>query len=71
MSTLLKVAAGAGFDTATVGGISAAVVIATGGLAGRVFLAVDINADDDFTTADFVVEITGSTVTSLTTASFI
>jgi Ca2+-binding RTX toxin-like protein len=71
MNTLLAVGGGAGFNTAVAADVSAAVVNVTGGgLSGRVFLAVDANGDDAFTAADFVVEITGSTVTSLTTADF-
>lgn len=72
MNTLLNVGAGAGFDTATAADISAAVVTANAGdLTTRSFLAVDLDASDTFTAADFVIEITGSTVTSLTTATFI
>ncbi|TAN49449.1 MAG: calcium-binding protein [Methylococcaceae bacterium] len=71
LNSLLAVS-GSGFDTGTVGGISAAVVTATAGdLNGQKFLAVDLNASDAFTVADFVIEITGSTVTSLTTATFV
>ncbi len=71
MNTLLNVAGGAGFDTATAAGISSAQITATSGdLNGRVFLAIDLDASDTFTATDFVVEITGSTMTSLTTASF-
>lgn len=72
MNNLLSVGGGAGFNTAAVGGITAAVVTANaGGLSGHTFLAVDLNADDTFTASDFVIEITGSTVTSLTTATFV
>jgi len=63
--------AGVGFVTNATG-IDAAVVTANaGGLSGRVFLAVDLDANDTFTTADFIVEITGATLTSLTTATFV
>lgn len=48
-------------------GIDAAVVT----LGSNKYLAVDLNADDKFTATDFVIEITGSTVTSLTVDSFI
>ena len=72
MNNLLSVESGAGFNTSAVGGITAAVVTASAGdLSGRKFLAVDLNADDTFTATDFVIEITGSTVTSLTTATFV
>jgi len=72
LNTLLAVAGGAGFNTATTGTITAAVVTANAGdLSGRTFLAVDLDGSDTFTAADFVIEITGSTVTSLTTATFI
>ncbi len=63
---------GVGFNPSIVGGISAAVVTATSGtLSGHKFLAVDLNHDDAFSVSDFVIEITGSTVTSLTTATFV
>lgn len=72
MNTLLNVAGGAGFNTAAAGTITAAIVTANAGdLSGRSFLAVDVDSSDTFTVADFVIEITGSTVTSLTTATFV
>src|SRR3990167_9404423 len=72
LNTLLAVAGGAGFDTAVAGDISAAVVVANAGTnAGKSYLVVDLDASDSFTAADFIVEITGSTVTSLTAATFI
>jgi Ca2+-binding RTX toxin-like protein len=72
MNTLLNVGGGAGFNTAVAGDISAAIVTANAGTdAGKTYLVVDLDHSDTFTTADFVIEITGSTVTSLTTASFI
>lgn len=56
----------------TVGGIDAAIVTAdSGDLTTRAFLAVDLDRTDTFTAADFVIEITGSIITSLTTATFI
>jgi hypothetical protein len=70
MNTLLT-AAGKGFVT-NAAGIDAALVTANAGdLSGKVFLAVDLNASGTFTAADFVIELTGSTITSLTTATFI
>jgi Ca2+-binding RTX toxin-like protein len=72
MNTLLNVGTGAGFNTTAVAGISAAVVTATAGdLLGRSFLAVDLDGSDTFTATDFVVEITGATLTSLTTLTFV
>jgi len=72
LNSLLNVGSGAGFNTATTGTITAAVVTANAGdLSGRTFLAVDLDGSDTFTAADFVIEITGSTVTSLTTATFV
>lgn len=72
LTTVLNVGGGAGFNTAVAGTITAAVVIINGaGLTGRSFLAVDLDGSDTFTATDFVVEITGSTVTALTTATFI
>ena len=35
------------------------------------FLAVDLDASGTFTATDFVIEITGAALTSVTTASFI
>jgi|GEM_PF-6868497 len=59
MNTLLGVA-GNGFNTTIAGDVSAAIVTVNGGsLAGKFFLAVDLDGDDAFTAADFVVEITG------------
>ena len=55
-----------------VGDNDAAVVNVTAGdLAGKSFLAVDLDANDTFTATDFVIEITGSNVTAMTTASFV
>jgi Ca2+-binding RTX toxin-like protein len=67
----LLTTAGKGF-VQVAGGIDAAVVIANAGsLSGHSFLAVDLNSSDSFSNTDFVIEITGSTVTSLTTTTFI
>jgi Ca2+-binding RTX toxin-like protein len=73
MNTLLNVGGGAGFNTAVAGDISAAIVTVTGGsLNGHRFLAVDLNNSDTFTVAnDFVIEITGSTVTLLNANTFV
>lgn len=65
MNTVLNVA-GAGFDTNNSAITAARVTDA----ANRDFIAVDLNGDNLFTSADFVIEITGSTVTLLTTATF-
>jgi len=67
MNTALHVGGGAGFDTETVSDIAAAVV----SFSDRDFLAVDLNKDGSFTASDFVIEITGSTFTSLTTDTFV
>lgn len=71
MNSLL-ILANQGFRT-SVAGIDAAIVKANAGtLNGHSFLAVDLNANDSFSAgSDFVIDITGSTVTSLTTATFI
>ncbi|TAN65978.1 MAG: calcium-binding protein [Methylobacter sp.] len=54
------------------GGIDAAIVTASSGdLTTRAFLAVDLDRTDTFTATDFVIEVTGSIITSLTTATFI
>jgi hypothetical protein len=66
MNNVLHVS-GAGFDTAS-SGYTAAIVTDKGG---HKFLAVDVNNDSSFTTSDFVIEITGSTIVSLTTATFL
>ncbi|MFZ2726349.1 MAG: hypothetical protein WAX77_08875 [Methylococcaceae bacterium] len=69
MNSLLTTA-GKGF-VQTGGGIDAAIVTANAGsLSGRSFLAVDLDSTGSFTIADFVIEITGSTLTSLTTNTF-
>jgi len=70
MNTLLSVngTPGAGFDTDAV---NASIVRATsGGLSGRDFLAVDLDASGTFTVTDFVVEITGSTIVTLDQTMF-
>lgn len=54
-----------------VGGIDAAIINANAGsLSGHKFLAVDLNSSNSFTASDFIIEITGSTVTVLTAATF-
>jgi len=64
MQALLNVGGAAGFNTAAAGDISAAIVTANaGGLNGRSFIAVDLDASDGFTLTDFVVEVTGFTNT--------
>ncbi len=75
MSTALEASAnGTGFKVATAG-ITAAVVTATTGSGGVTtgdkFLAIDLNSNGTFEATDFVIEITGSTVTSLTLDTFI
>jgi hypothetical protein len=68
----LAVGGGAGFNAAVAGDISAAVVnVNSGDLSGHKFLAVDLDHTGTFTATDFVIEITGSTVTSLTALSFV
>jgi len=72
MNTLLNVAGGAGFNTAVNSDISAALVtLNAGDLTGKTYLAIDVDGDDAFTTADYAIEVTGITATSLTTDSFI
>ena len=51
---------------------SAIIVTVTGGdLNAHTYLAVDYNADNSFDSGDFVVDVTGVTLTSFTTATFI
>lgn len=70
MNTALS-AAGVGFKS-TAGGIDAAVVNVNGGdLDGNKYLVVDLNGSDTFTNVDFVIEITGSTVTDLSSLTFV
>lgn len=74
MNALLSAApSGQGFNQSA--GIDVAVVTGNDALAslnGRTFLAVDVNADNAFTTADLVIELTGtSDVSAMTAASFI
>ncbi|HYD78309.1 MAG TPA: hypothetical protein VEC06_00745 [Paucimonas sp.] len=71
MNTLLSVP-GTGFNTTAIGGVSAAIVVADSGtLSGRTYLAVDWNGDDRFTVEDFVIDITGVTLTTFNTGCFI
>ena len=70
MNTLLG-ASGAGFKTHASGVDAAILTASSGDLSGRTFLAVDLNHNDVFSATDFVIEITGSSITSLTTATFI
>ncbi|MEI7796023.1 MAG: bluetail domain-containing putative surface protein [Methylococcaceae bacterium] len=37
----------------------------------KTFIAIDSDASGTFTTTDYLIEITGSTLTSVTTATFI
>ena len=61
-----------GFDTSVKDDISASVVnITSGDLSGHKYLVVDYNADDTFDSNDFIVDITGATLTNLTTETFI
>ena len=61
---------GEGFTTA--GAITAGIVRANSGdLVNKDFLAVDLDGNKHFTDTDFVIEITGATLVSLTTATFI
>ncbi len=64
-------ATGAGFAQ-TAGGIDVALVtVDSGDLTGSKFLAVDLDASGTYTATDLMIEITGSTVTSLTAATFV
>lgn len=70
MNSLLS-AGGAevGFD---LDAVNASIVRATsGGLSGRDFLAVDLDASGTFTVTDFVIEITGSTIVTLDQTMFV
>ncbi len=63
-------ATGAGFDVGS--GVNAAIATANaGGLNGRSFLAVDLDASGTFTATDFVIEITGSSFTNVPQTAFI
>jgi hypothetical protein len=65
MNTLLAVAGGDGFDTDNDSDISAALVTANAGdQNGETFLAIDVDGDDAFTTADIAIVMTGITETS-------
>jgi hypothetical protein len=64
LNTLLAVGGGAGFDTDTANGISAALIVANAGdKSGKTYLAVDLDFDDAFTAADFIIDVTGLTGT--------
>ena len=70
MNTLLT-STGQGF-VKMAGGIDAALVsVGAGSLNAHRYLAIDLNASDSFTVSDFVIDITGSTVTALTTTTFV
>jgi Ca2+-binding RTX toxin-like protein len=70
MASLLTTT-GQGFDQ-FVGFNDAAVVNVTAGdLAGKSFLAVDLDANDTFSATDFVIEITGSSTAGMSIATFI
>lgn len=72
MNTLVNVAGGAGFDTAVNGDISAVLVtLNAGDQTGKTFLLVDLDGSDTFTATDFIIDVTGVTATSFTTASFV
>ena len=72
VNTLLNVNGGVGFDTAAAGDISAVLLtLNAGDQSGKTFLAVDIDSSDTFTAADFIIDVTGITATSLTTVTFI
>lgn len=61
-----------GFNTSLRGDVSASTVTVTGGdLAGKEYLVVDYDASDIFTSSDFIVDISGGTVLSLSVDSFI
>ncbi|PID42486.1 MAG: hypothetical protein CSB48_09670 [Proteobacteria bacterium] len=71
LNALLAVGGGEGFDTASSGDISAALVTANAGdQSGKIFLAVDSDASDTFTAADLIIEVTGLTNTSFDTGVF-
>ena len=72
IDALLNVAGGVGFDTAAAGDISAALVTASAGdQKGKTFLAVDLDNDDAFTSADFIIDVTGITTTLLDVNVFV
>jgi len=71
MNTLLNIA-NDGFDTSKQDDISSSIVYGTSGdLKDKIYLAVDLNADDNFTVDDFVIEITGANINSFTTEVFL
>ena len=72
LNTLLAVGGGVGFDTAVGGDISAALITANAGdLSGKTFLAIDADADDAFTSADYLMDVTGTTLTTVDTSTFV
>jgi len=64
-------APGQGFTQNPVGVNAAVVKVDANNLTGRSFLAVDLDANGQFTATDFIIEITGSTYVGMTSASFI
>ena len=52
--------------------ISATLIVISGGdLSGNSYIAVDVNADDQFTASDFIVNVTGVTITDFSVGAFI
>ena len=68
----MNVNGGVGFDTDAAGGISAVIVTANAGDQNtKSFLAVDIDGSDTFTAADFIIDVTGITLTTLDVNVFV
>lgn len=71
MNTLLQVPS-SGFNTITIGDISASLVhVTSGDMSGTIYLVADYNADNAFTVDDFIIDVTGITNTSLTIDTFV
>lgn len=71
MNNLLNIASN-GFNKTIKEDISASIVyVNDASLKDKIYLVVDVNADDNFTTDDFAIDITGATITNFTTDVFI
>lgn len=71
MNTLLNVV-NSGFNKLSENDISASIVNVTqGDFQNKTYLVVDYNANNNFDTNDFIVDITGATISNLSTDSFI
>lgn len=70
LNTLLSVSGG-GFDTSLTDIASTLVTVSAGNLNAKTYLVVDIDADNSFTLKDFIVDVTGVTLTNFDTSIFI